>query len=265
MQTCVPPACIGVYRLAQTLSPDRTFLALDAEGRQVVLKMLDEDCLLRGKLHPDIHDRLARVRELADTSVANLYGVERDGNRVFAVWEYLQGKTFGQRVAEMPSASELVTLARELSLAVESMHALGIVHGRIHAGNVIIDAHNRIRLTHVSPLLYDNQASDLHDVANLVIDAGKARGWNVAAAPATVATLAQWRARLGETSAVAARSSAAPSHHDASPRWRAMLAAGMVTLVGIALAVAVIAIKRQTTRPPVVPPEASPQAMQANR
>jgi len=260
----LPPANIGAYHIVRVLTPERTLLATDADGRQVILKMLDEDCLLRGKLHPDIHDRLARVRELADTAVANLYGVERDGNRVFAVWEYLQGKTFGQRVAELPSAAELMALARELSLAVESMHALGIVHGQIHAGNVIIDAHLRIRLTHVSPLLYDNPASDLHDVANLVIAAGKQRGWNVGVAPGTVATLAQWRARLGEAGAAVAPVSPVNRPREKSPRLRAMLAAGIMALAGIALVVVVRFMKQRTTHAPLLPPEASPQAMQSN-
>ena len=223
VETSLPPDCIGTYRIARTLSPDRTFLAVDADGRQVILKMLDEDCLLRGKLHPDIHDRLARVREMANTSVANLFGVERDGNRIFAVWEYLQGKTFDQRVAEMQSASELLTLARELSLAVESMHALGIVHGQIHTGNVIINAHSRVRLTHVSPLLYDNPASDLHDVANLVIDAGKKHGWNVGRSSGHgghAGAMARLCVNPAKSFYRSARCQAVPNAHRKCVRWR---------------------------------------------
>lgn len=258
----LPPASIGAYHIVQALTPERTFLAVDSDGRQAILKMVDDDCLLRGKLHPDIHDRLARIRELADTSVANLYGVERDGSRVYAVWEYLQGKSFDQRVDEMQSPSELISLARDLSLAVESMHALGITHGQIHSGNVIIDPHNRIRLTHVSPLLYDNPASDLHDVANLVIDAAKRRGWNVGAAPGTVATLAQWRSQLGESNAVALPAGPVTGHGDKSHRLRAIVATGIIAIAGIALAATVILVKQWTAHAPVLPPEASPQAMQ---
>src|SRR5438067_5806613 len=80
-----PPAApteLCGYRVAGVLSPagaPPTFPATGPSGRAVVLKALDNDCLLKkGTLHPSIRDRLARVRELALTGVANLYGVERD-------------------------------------------------------------------------------------------------------------------------------------------------------------------------------------------
>jgi hypothetical protein len=56
-----------------------TYLAIGPGGRGVVLKKMDDDCLLRGQLHPSVRERLARVRELAHGGVANLYGVGRDG------------------------------------------------------------------------------------------------------------------------------------------------------------------------------------------
>jgi hypothetical protein len=49
-------------------------------GRQVVLKKLDDDCLLDGQLHPSIKLRLERVRELPVRCVANFLGVERDAS-----------------------------------------------------------------------------------------------------------------------------------------------------------------------------------------
>src|ERR1044071_6046711 len=66
---------IGGYRILRTLSAGHSFLAEETGGQRVVLKVLDEDCLLRGQLHPNIHDRLERVRELAHPKVANLHSV----------------------------------------------------------------------------------------------------------------------------------------------------------------------------------------------
>src|SRR5947209_12714971 len=84
---------IGGYGVERTLVPGQSWLACAPGGRRVVLKALDEDCLWKGQLHPNIRDRLARVRELAHAGVANLYGVERDGPLTYLVWEHVPGDT----------------------------------------------------------------------------------------------------------------------------------------------------------------------------
>src|SRR5687767_13638500 len=82
-ETSNPPATpseLCGYPVDSALSPSgSTFLAIGPGGRGVVLKKMDDDCLLRGQLHPSIRERLGRVRELAHGGVANLYGVARDG------------------------------------------------------------------------------------------------------------------------------------------------------------------------------------------
>src|SRR5207248_291645 len=83
-------AAIGDYRVDRELA-EGTFLAAESNGRQVVLKMLDSDCLLKGALHPMIKDRLGRVRELAHLGIANLHGAGRDHDRAFLVWEFVEG------------------------------------------------------------------------------------------------------------------------------------------------------------------------------
>jgi tRNA A-37 threonylcarbamoyl transferase component Bud32 len=93
------------------------------------------------------------VRELPVKCVANLIGVERDDAGVpQLVWEFVPGVP----LADVRDADWL-RLSREVVLAVQSLHAAGIVHGAIHAGNVILDdADGDVRLTHVSPLLYND-------------------------------------------------------------------------------------------------------------
>ena len=59
----LPPDTIGDYRIVSALS-ETAFRALGPGDRSVILKLLDADCLQRGKLHPNIHLRLSRVREL---------------------------------------------------------------------------------------------------------------------------------------------------------------------------------------------------------
>ncbi len=170
------PQRIGAYRILRALARQKSFVADDEAGRRVVIKLLDPDCLLDDQLHPSIHDRLARVRELAQASVANLYGVERDLDLVFMVWEYVDAMSFVE-YASSPDLSDvdLIKLMRELALAVESLHARGIVHGAIHDGNVFVDSDGRIHLTDISPLLYHDPAVDERAVIELMREAARAR------------------------------------------------------------------------------------------
>jgi len=43
---------------------------------------------------------------------------------------------------------------------VEALHQVGIIHGALHARNIIIDPSGRPHLTHVSPLLFHDPVAD---------------------------------------------------------------------------------------------------------
>jgi serine/threonine protein kinase len=160
------PEQIAGYDVRAELSAGRTFLA-DGRGRRVVLKLLESDCLLGEQLHPMIHDRLSRVRELAHAGVANLLGVEADGEQAYLVWEHVEGAPLREVVSTFDDRRR-DAVARELVSHVETLHALGIVHGALHARNVIVMPTGKVKLTHVSPLLYNDEAVDVEAVTVLL-------------------------------------------------------------------------------------------------
>jgi tRNA A-37 threonylcarbamoyl transferase component Bud32 len=224
-------------------------------GRQVVLKRLDDDCLLDGQLHPSIKLRLERVRELPVRCVANFLGVERDAVCIAqVVWEFVPGTA----LADVKSADWL-KLSREVVLAVQSLHAAGIVHGAIHGGNVILDDAGDVRLTHVSPLLYTDPDHDAADViamldalvnehapttplAEMLAEAGTQR-----------ITLSELYTRLAEVN-VEPRIEELPPR-ERSPRLRYLFAAALIALIGIAMSLAIYwrltADESQPYAPPV--------------
>ncbi len=164
---------IGEYRVERALSAGRCWLAAGSHGRRVVLKAMESDCLLKGTLHPMIRDRLSRVRELAHLGVANLLGVERDEELVYCVWEYVDGATLDEYIgAAGRGPEELARIGHELVVSVETLHSLGIVHGSIHGRNVIVSEDGVVRLTHVSPLLYNDPEVDVEDVAAVLQEMG---------------------------------------------------------------------------------------------
>ena len=133
-------------------------------------------------LHPNIRDRLARVREaLRLTGVANFLGVCRDpennyeGHAAWLMWEYVEGQTFDQFAADTARSADVALAARELILTVDSLHLQGIVHGSIKGRNVLIDPTGAIRLTHVSPLLYTDPSEDAQSAVEMLWSAVQAR------------------------------------------------------------------------------------------
>lgn len=172
-ETISPPG----YCVERELSPHMSYLAVAPTGRHVVLKRADEDCLVSSEggaqLHPMIRDRLGRVRELAHFGVANLYTVERAGDGAYLVWEFVEGQTLEELIAHRGSASSIPrSVAYELAVAVESLHALGLIHGALHARNVIITPCGSLRLTHVSPLLYTEAQVDVDATVELLHQLG---------------------------------------------------------------------------------------------
>jgi hypothetical protein len=163
----------GDYRVVRQLAPGSSLLVQDAHGHRLVLKRLSGDCMMADQLHPNIRQRLARVRELADLRVASLRGVERIDGQAFLVWEYIDGEPLADRTGEVSPS-----LLRDIALSVESLHAHGLVHGAIHARNVILTPHGRLRLTHVSPLLYDDPRDDAVATIEMFHELVRDHAWN---------------------------------------------------------------------------------------
>jgi serine/threonine protein kinase len=242
--TAVPTELCG-YAVERCLTPGHSYLAAGPGGRKIVLKKMDEDCLLGGDLHPSIRERLSRVRELAHAGVANLHGAARDGESAYMIWEFVPGQTFDQYIADpLRTQREILLLARELILSVDSLHMQGIVHGALIGGNVIVAPEGQVRLTHVSPLLYTDTATDIESVMALLADAAEIHS----ATESPLASLANATdpqqislRNLGSKIAVlleSRESTAAPSQNgeDRHVRRRMLLAVVLVTVVAIIVA-----------------------------
>ena len=239
------PAELCGYVIERALAGEQSYLASDSGGRRVVLKKVDEDCMLGSQLHPSIKERLSRVRELAHGGVANLHGVGREGEAAWLIWEYVEGQTFDQYLAEdRHPPREVLRVARELVLAVDSLHKQGIVHGAVTAGNVIVNADGVVRLIHVSPLLYGDFEVDVDGVAELLKQAAERLGGQGAASEELTLSPAGQRRPLRDLATRLAtlldvRVEPAPPKADVEERHlrrRTYLAAGIVGLLGMALA-----------------------------
>lgn len=158
------------YPVQSWLAAGRTALCVAEGGRLLVLQRLPEECLQGVTLHPSVRERLMRVKELAHRQVASFVGVERDhGGDAWLVWEYLDGEALQAYLADPTrSPRQVLLMLRELILAVEGLHALGIIHGALHPLNVFIGHTGELKLTHISPLLHHQADVDYDALAQLL-------------------------------------------------------------------------------------------------
>jgi tRNA A-37 threonylcarbamoyl transferase component Bud32 len=243
------PAELCGYAIDSPLPGDTGFLAIGPAGRRLTLKPLDERCLLRGLLHPSIHERLSRVRELPHPGVANFHGVGCDHGAAYLIWEFVDGEPFDQyALHKNRSQRELAIAARELVLAVGSLHLQGIVHGALVSGNILVSRSGSVRLTHISPMLFSDPAVDAESVLALLHWAVEQRDELKTALGTLIDACHSQRRSLRD---VAGRLAAFLESRDfeeppaameplgAVPRRRSLLGAALVALAGIGISLAV--------------------------
>jgi hypothetical protein len=260
------------YAVQAWLRPGRTALCSGPSAKNLVLKALPAECLRGERLHPLVKDRLARIQQLPQMQLASLLGAERDGSRVWLVWAYVEGQTLEQFLADVSySPQQALMLLRELLYAVEAIHSLGIVHGALYARNVIVTPRGELRLTHVSPLLYQDPLADRQALAEILRRAVDVRGLRHTPAGEAVlraldndAPLTAMAATLGQLVNTPTASAARPRDDDGAQlrkRSRRLAAtAALATLAAAALAW--WALAQGPARPPV-PPQAPPELLRA--
>lgn len=140
-----PLACLGQGRTAST------WLGVGADGaKAVVLKLY----------HPSRLKPGAEV-ELFLRDVAPLVGIEHrylagylaayaaEDGRAVLVQQYIAGSDLAARnlIKGAMVEAKALTLLRQAAKGLVELEALGVVHGMLHPGNVLIDHENRARLT----------------------------------------------------------------------------------------------------------------------
>jgi hypothetical protein len=149
------------------------------------------------------------------------------------------------------SHEQRVRLARELVLAIQSLHLAGIVHGAIHGGNVIVDDRGEVWLVDVSPLLWTDEQADVDAVITLLAeffqgDAEVSGALTDGARPMTLSGVMDLLSATRDEQVVHAQ--------DERARARALALAGLTIAVGVAVTVAVW---RYVANPPPPPAQAA--------
>jgi serine/threonine protein kinase/tetratricopeptide (TPR) repeat protein len=148
-----PGQRVGPYEIISFLAAGgmgEVYRARDTRlKRDVALKTLPESVAAD-------RDRIARFEREAELLaslnhpyIANIYGVEEDHGTRAIVMELVEGETLAERIAAHPSgltAVEALSIARQITEALQAAHEKGIVHRDLKPANVKITVGGTVKV-----------------------------------------------------------------------------------------------------------------------
>jgi eukaryotic-like serine/threonine-protein kinase len=145
----LPPRYADVRPLARG-GMGEIFRAVDRElGREVAVKVLAErfasDESLRRRFE---REALAAARLSGNPNIVTIFDVAEFDGRPLIVMEYLPGGSLEERVerGEPRPPAEALGWLEDAASALDAAHDAGIVHRDVKPGNLLLDAHGRVKV-----------------------------------------------------------------------------------------------------------------------
>src|SRR5437016_4961317 len=134
---------VGSYQIVSVLGAGgmgEVYLAKDTRlGRQVALKLLPPQFIINADRLRRFEQEARAVSALNHPNIVTIHEVGRDHGSQFIVTEYIHGQTLRQRMQETVISLRLaLEISIQVSSALESAHAAGIVHRDIKPENIML-------------------------------------------------------------------------------------------------------------------------------
>jgi serine/threonine protein kinase/ABC-type transport system substrate-binding protein len=145
---------VGHFRIVRLLGKGGMGVVFEAKdlglGRRVALKLLRLDVR---SLNDEAQARARFLREarmasrLEHPHVARVYAAGEADGRIFIAMEYVDGESLQDHLKRgVLSFQRAVDVGQQLALALEAVHALGLIHRDIKPANVMVEPNGNVKL-----------------------------------------------------------------------------------------------------------------------
>ncbi len=146
-----PGARLGPYEILSPLGAGgmgEVYRAKDTRlGREVAVKVLPERFAQDADLVRRFEQEARAVAALSHPNILTLFDFGKEGNRLYAVTELLEGETLRTRLAHSaPAWSKAVQIATAVADGLSAAHSRGIIHRDLKPENVFLTSDGRVKV-----------------------------------------------------------------------------------------------------------------------